>query len=245
MSKKDRETNRTERAAAIQKEQASRERNRKILIVVAVLVVLGVIVTAGVLFSGGGEKAAAGPGKLPPAVASGQTLVVGKNPDAKIKVVVYEDFLCPYCREFESASRKYLQADAAQGKVLVDYRPFHLLPDDYSTRALTAWAAVLQKGTPKQALAFHDLLYENQPYEAATDKPGTGELTDLAKKAGVTDQAVLDAIGNDNTAFVSAANAAAQKADVKGTPTVVVNGKVLEGSSSDQADQLQQLIANS
>jgi hypothetical protein len=110
-------------------------------------------------------------------------------------VVVYEDFLCPFCRQLETSTRDFLHQDAAKGSVQVEYRPFQLLPDDYSRRALDAWATVLQKGTPAQALRFHDLLYDEQPYEQAAHKPGVAALRALARKAGVTDPKVLDASG--------------------------------------------------
>ncbi|MBV9832379.1 MAG: thioredoxin domain-containing protein, partial [Marmoricola sp.] len=172
-------------------------------------------------------------------------LVVGSNARAKYKVVVYEDFLCPYCRQFETSSRDFLREAAAKGKVQVEYRPFHLLQDDYSTRALSAWAAVLQGGTPQQALKLHNLLYDNQPYESDPNKPDTATLTSWAKQAGVTDQKVLDAIGTPDTAFVGAANAAASKAGVTGTPTVFVNGKELTGSSiSAMVDNLERTVTS-
>lgn len=243
MSKKNREDNRAARAAAIQRTQANKERNRKLLIVGVVLVVLAAIVTAGVLLTGGDEPAET-KGADPQVVVTGESLVVGNDPDAKVKVVVYEDFLCPYCREFEAASSKFLRKDAEQGKVLVEYRPIQILQQPYSTQALTAWAAVATEGTPKQALAFHDLLFENQPYENAADMPGIDELTDLAEEAGVEDDEVLDALGTANPEFVAAANAAATKARIRGTPTVIVNGKVLQGETmAEMTDQLEQLIA--
>jgi protein-disulfide isomerase len=167
--------------------------------------------------------------------------VIGTNPDAP-KVVVYEDFLCPYCREFESSSRASLRDAAEHGKAVVEYRPFHLLQDDYSTEALTAWSAVLDKGTPQQALKFHDLLYENQPYESDTHKPSISDLVDLAKKAGVKDTAVLDAMRQSDTAFVQAADTSATNAGVQGTPTVLYDGKPLEGSPSQLADTLEQRL---
>jgi protein-disulfide isomerase len=241
MSKKGRDANRSARAAAIQKEQAARERNRKTAIVVAVLLVLGVIVAAGVLLSGG-DKGDTSSGATPQASAVGQALVVGNEPAAKVKAVVYEDFLCPYCRELELATRDFLRADAAKGKALVEYRPFQLLPDQYSTLALTAWGAVLQKGTAQQALAFHDILFDKQPNESAPDKPDVDQLVAWAKQAGVKDRSVLDAIGKPNPAFVEAADKAATAAGVQGTPTVIVNGKTLQGSPSDMADQLKALI---
>ena len=247
MSKKSRETSRTERAAAVRREQASRERNRKVAVVAAVVVLLVVVVGAGVLFGrGGGDSSAAATGPLPPASASGQALVVGDNASAKVKVVVYEDFLCPYCRQFESATRTSLHKAADAGTVQVEYRPFHLLQDDYSTQALAAWSAVLQDGTPKQALRLHDLLYAKQPYEQASDKPGPSDFVTWAKQAGVTDSAVLAAVEKaSDPAFVDAADAAATKAGVTGTPTVFVNGQELKGTSvSDTADRLEKMIAD-
>ena len=246
MSKKSRESSRTERAAAVRREQASRERNRKVGVIAAVVVLLAVIVGAGVFFGrGSGGSTAAATGPLPPASASGQALVVGDNASAKVKVVVYEDFLCPYCRQFESATRSALHEAADAGTAQVEYRPFHLLQDDYSTQALAAWSAVLQDGTPKQALRLHDLLYDNQPYEQSSSKPGPSDFVKWAKQAGVTDSSVLAAVekASDPT-FVAAADAAATKAGVSGTPTVFVNGKELQGTSvSDTADRLEKMIS--
>ncbi len=243
MSKKQRETNRTARAAAVRREQAARERNRRIILTSVVLVVLAVIVTAGVLIGnrGSSPSQADAAGKVG-ARADGQALVIGTDPKAP-KVVVYEDFLCPYCREFESASRTTLRAAAERGDALVEYRPFHLLQDDYSTEALTAWSAVLEKGTPQQALKFHDLLYENQPYESDTNKPSIDDLVDLAKKAGVTDSSVLDAMKEPHQDFVDAADKSATDAGVQGTPTVVFDGTQLEGSPSQLAATIKQRLA--
>jgi protein-disulfide isomerase len=153
-------------------------------------------------------------------------------------VVVYEDFLCPFCRQLETSTRDFLHQDAAKGRVQVEYRPFQLLPEDYSRRALDAWATVLQQGTPAQALRFHDLLYDEQPYEQAAHKPGVKALRALARKAGVTDPKVLEAL------FYDAVQRSAATAGVRGTPTVLVDGKPLEGSSiQDLADRLEKLAA--
>jgi protein-disulfide isomerase len=241
MSKKQRETNRTARAAAVRKEQASQERRRRVVITVAVLAVLAAVITAGVLLGGGGSSPSPAAAKVE-ARADGQALAVGTDSKAT-KVVVYEDFLCPYCREFESSSRTTLRDAAARGDAYVEYRPFHLLPDSYSTLALSAWGVVLQQGTPQQALKFHDLLYENQPYESAADKPGIDDLVALAKKAGVKDSSVLKAMREPDQQFVDAADTVATEAGVESTPTVTVDGKPLEGSVAELVDQLEQRLA--
>jgi protein-disulfide isomerase len=55
---------------------------------------------------------------------------------------------------------------------------------------------------------------------------------------------VLDAFGTEDTAFYRAVERAASAAHVQGTPTVLVNGKQLQGASvQDLADELEKLAA--
>lgn len=235
---------RTSRAAELRREAAGQERRRLLLGVAAVVAVLAVVAGV-VVFSGRGEETP--PPSAVPTRAEGQALVLGPE-DADHTVVVYEDFLCPYCRELENGSRDFLRADAAAGTVQVEYRPFHLLQDDYSERALNAWGLVLGDGTPEQAAAFHDKLYDEQPYEAGSSKPDDAQLADWAQDAGVDDQALLDRIeqGEVDQEFVDAADAKAREAGVTGTPTVLLDGKPVEGSSIGAiVDSLERTLADS
>jgi protein-disulfide isomerase len=243
--KPDRVAARSQKAAAVRAAQARKERNRRIAISAAVVAALAVIVAGGVWFTSGanGGQTVGPPTSVVGVTVGDHSLVIGR-PSAKVKVVVYEDFLCPFCRQLELSTRDFLHQDAAAGKVQVEYRPFQLLQDDYSKRALNAWSAVLQKGTPAQALKFHDLLYDSQPFEQTRNKPGVAALQKLARKAGVTNQQVLDAFGTEDTAFYQAVQQAASTAKVQSTPTVLVNGKQVPGASvQDIADQLEKLAA--
>ena len=65
------------------------------------------------------------PSKIPPP-GSQYGLTIG-SADAPHKVVVYEDFLCPICGEFEAAGHEQLAQLADQGKVQIEYRPFIFL----------------------------------------------------------------------------------------------------------------------
>ncbi|RLV49761.1 disulfide bond formation protein DsbA [Nocardioides mangrovicus] len=232
MSTKNRDQGRTERAAAIQREQHRKERNRRVAISGVVVVVVALIIGAAFWATrGSGDTAAAGSTSGLKVVRDGDAMVVGNNPDARVKVTVYEDFLCPYCREFETSSRDFLHADAAAGKVLITYRPFHLLSEDYSREALVAWGQVLNHGTGKQALKFHDLLYDNQPYETASSFPDAADLRKLAAKAGVS-SSVQKLIGDDDGSFYDEAQQSASGID--STPTVMVDGKQFaQGQSID------------
>ena len=80
------------------------------------------------------------------AVADKYGLGVG-NPDAKVKVEIFEDFLCPFCEQYESASRDQLRQDAADGKAYLVYRPVPFI-NDYSARSLNAFAVVLNDDRP-------------------------------------------------------------------------------------------------
>ena len=104
------------------------------------------------------------------------------DPDAPVKVEVFEDFLCPFCGQFEATSRADLRQAADDGKAYVVYRPIAFL-NEYSTRSLNAFGVVLDTSGGAVALKFHDLLYENQPEEGGA-MPDDEWLIDKAVEAG-------------------------------------------------------------
>jgi protein-disulfide isomerase len=227
MSKQNREQGRTERAAAIRAAQARRERNRRLAIIAGVVVLLGAIIAGGAWYgSGSGDKPSTGT-KTPPVAAGTASLEMG-DPNAPVKIVIYEDFLCPFCRELESSTRDFLRENAAKGKVLVEYQPINLLTRfPYSAKALNAWAAVLKNQGPKAALELHDLLYEHQPYEESSGNVTDSQIASWVKQAGADTDAVRQAMKAPDTAFFAAAQQAMTDANVTSTPTVFVNGEEL------------------
>src|SRR3954467_1380723 len=163
MSKKDRATDRAERAAAALRERQQEERRRRNLMVGGVLLALLVVVVGGYLLSRALDTTN---DVSAPAAGSRYGVTIGPS-DAPHDVVIYEDFLCPFCGELESATRDDLAQLAADGKVRGEYRPFNLLSNlgDYSERSAAAFSVVLDTKGPVVAKKFHDLLYENQPSE--------------------------------------------------------------------------------
>jgi protein-disulfide isomerase len=236
MSKKNRATDRTARAAAAMAEQQRAESRRRNTMIGSVVVGLVLIVLIGFLIQRSIDtttdvKAAA------PSSSSEFGVTIGPD-DAPNKIVVYEDFLCPYCGEFEAASRDDLAQLASDGKVQVEYRPFDLLGNgdesSYSVRSAGAFSIVLDKSGSEVAKKFHDLLYENQPDESGPF-PESSKLADLAVQAGADESAVRAAIeGDQGNAWVVKATKAATDAGVKGTPTVLLNGKVFTDYSNMQ-----------
>lgn len=234
MSKQKRELNRTEKAAAIQAAQSRKERNRRIAVVVGIAVVLGAIVAAGTWAMSSDKGADTVDYAGISLTVADSSIKVGPA-DAPVKVVIYEDFLCPYCRQLEQSTRDFLQENAAKGRVQVEYRPVNILTQStYSARAMNTWAAVLKHASPTAALKLHNLLFEKQPYEQNADETSDADIMDLVKKAGGDNAEVIAASRTQDTAFFAASAKAASAVGLTGTPTVLINGAKLDGLSVDQ-----------
>jgi protein-disulfide isomerase len=193
------------------------------------------VIAAVVIVSSGGQPKRA---QAPEAQVrtSDTSLILGRS-DAPRKVVVFEDFADRASRELEIASRDFLEVEAAQGAVLVEYQ---LVPASggTSSQAVRAWAAVLQEGTPEQALAFHSLLFDRLP--AAGASPTAADLEAWAVEAGADPGDVSAGLDGAEPAFVGAAREVAAEADVEGLPTVIVDGQPLgQGTGVELADRLQ------
>lgn len=243
MSKQKREESRTERAAAIRAEQATKERNRRLALIAGIVIVLGAIVAAGAWYSGDSPTPT---DNSSVAVAAGEGSILVGDSTAPVKIVIYEDFLCPYCRQLEDSTRDFLRENAAKGKVLVEYRPINLLTEfSYSARSMNAWAAVLKHASPQVALKLHDLFYENQPYEQSSDQTTDADIAKLVAKAGGDNAAVRTAMKTQDQAFFAAASQTMTAEGIDGTPTVVLNGRQLKGLNIAQmTDAIEKAIAN-
>lgn len=217
--------------------KAAAARNPVPLFVIGTLVVISAVIAALVIFSSG-EGPADKPVAAAPVRASDTSLTIGPG-DAATKVVVYEDFASPQSREFEIASRDFLRIEAAAGGVQVEYRPF-ARDSDYSADALQAWGGVLGAGTPKQALAFHDVLFDRQP---SSGTPTPSELVTWAEDKGITSQRVHAAMAQPAEELAAAAEQAARAAGATSPPYVTVDGNALSAASPTAlADALQRRI---
>ena len=220
-------TTRGQRAAEERAAQAKREARRRILTIVAVVAVMVIIVGGAVGISLLNKKDVE-------AVAAGSSeygVTIGDE-DAPHTVIIYEDFLCPFCGALEAETRDDLADLAADGKVLVEYRPFDLLSQsygDYPIRAASAFALVTEKAGPEVGKKFHDLLFENQPSEQNPDSVSNDDLVDLAVEAGAEEADVRDGIESvSHKDWVAKATAEAQAANITGTPTVLLDGEVFD-----------------
>ena len=224
-----------ERAAEIRAAQERQERRRRTAVVSAVgVAVLVVILVIGYIVQSGRDTTTVV--GTAPTGAVGFAVPAGPS-SAPVKVAVYEDFMCPFCGQFEAATRDALEKQVAAGKVQVRYHVLTFLDDssttEYSSRAANALAVVLDTSGPDVAKKFHDLLFENQPEEGSAGLSDS-RLLDYAVQAGAAKADVQQGI--EDRAFeqwVKNVGDQASKDGVTSTPTVLVNGKKLTSTTID------------
>lgn len=206
--------------------QAAADKRRQRIINTAIIIV--VVLVVGGIFIAVQKNRSTGTttGALPQGVTeNGGPLVFGSGP---VKVDVYEDFQCPNCKDFEAVNGKYLKQQVDSKAITLLIHPVTFLNQNLgntsSTLAANAFACSYPTGQ-SQALAFHTLIYQNQPPET---NPGytQQQMIDWAKQAGVTgstyESCVKDGTYNTWTDQVTATMATN---GVTGTPTIFINGK--------------------
>jgi protein-disulfide isomerase len=178
-----------------------------------------------------------------PVAVQGDAIVTG-SPHAPVTIDIYEDFMCPVCGQFEKLYHQRLEQAAADGKAKVVYHPVNILkdysvPPGYSTLAAGASLCAAQAGIFPR---FHDSLFEHQPTE---DGPGwtVANLQQLGRALGAGGgfgrcvQAGAQQRIDTSTENASRYLRALEPDHTFGTPTVLVNGKLISISDPNWLNQ--------
>lgn len=216
-----------ERAAAIRHAEEATARRRTLYVVAAVVGVLALIVAIGVAIQARRDPTGAPVEAVPSRVTADYGVMVG-DASAKRTIVIYEDFQCPACGQFEAATSKEVRAAVDAGTVKVEYRIVSFLDqasqNAYSSRAANAALAVLEVAGVDAFAEFHDALFAAQPAEG-TAGPTNEELIDEAVAAGADRDEVTPLVEDGAyDAWVVAATDAMSKAGVRSTPTAIIDG---------------------
>ena len=154
-------------------------------------------------------------------------LTVGNSPvkgpqDAKVKIVEFSDYQCPFCSQ---ADALVMQVMAANPGVAFVYKQFPLT--SIHPNALPASKAALAAGKQGKYWEMHEILFKNQR------ALGADQLKEYAKQAGVPDLAKWEKDMNspEVNEQINAEMKEAQAAEVRGTPTIFVNGKRVQNRS--------------
>jgi protein-disulfide isomerase len=185
----------------------------------------------------------------PPQAAPAEVVAPGAEAEAgkPVKVVLYIDFICPVCKNFEAQYNEQLTSLRNEGKISVEYRALGFLDSrsstNYSSRAANAAACVVNE-SPEKYAEFVDSLFAKQPAE------GSAGLSDNELKKMATDIGAkpIDSCVDDKTyrPFVKFTTKQAAAIGVTGTPTVFVDGQQWGKGASAQTpfpDFLQAAIA--
>ncbi|KUM36524.1 DsbA family protein [Arthrobacter sp. EpRS71] len=154
-----------------------------------------------------------------------------------VKVVAYIDFICPVCKQFETAYGESLTNLRNEGKISVEYRALGFLDrqstTNYSSRAANAAACVVNS-SPEKYAEFFNLLFERQPAEGGA---GISD-NDLKKMATEIGAANIDSCIDSKQfrPWVKVATQEAAAIGVTGTPTVFIDGKQWDGRSDLNAE---------
>jgi protein-disulfide isomerase len=148
--------------------------------------------------------------------------------DAKVKLVIFSDFQCPYCREFAKVLR-----DNVTQKYPKDVR---VLFEDFPIDALHPWARAASEAShcvgdqnPAAFWAFHDWIFQHQTEikkENLREKV-LGFAKDQNLDAGKL-QTCMDT--HADAAAVDANLAAGRQLQVSQTPTFFINGRMVPGA---------------
>jgi protein-disulfide isomerase len=200
--------------------------------VVVALVVLVALVVVTQQKSTVGLGAPIQPSVVTPAniPSNGRTL---GNPTAPVTVDLYGDFRCTFCFDFttQGTEKNLIDNYIANGKAKLVWHDYLTIDTPGTTASRDAANAAWCAADQGKFWVMHDWLYVNQSPSEAASAFTVARLSQIAQMAGLDMtkfQPCLDQ-GTHNSAI--AAEQTAKPSDVKGTPAVVVNGKLLSDFS--------------
>lgn len=259
-----------EKARILREQQKKRERRNRALIVtgVTVAVALIAVLIIGIVVqntkpAGPGPANMASDGIVLTAGEDGgivavetSALAAGEAPTPTVpdesgevaNIVMYIDYLCPFCGQFEATNSESMRTMVESGAATLEVHPIAILTNksagtQYSLRAANA-AACVADSSPDSFFDYNAILFENQPEEGSTGLTND-ELKALADEVGVSDGSAIDTC-IDDVQFRSWVQDATNRAltepvpntdpelpSITGTPTVLVNGQQYGGSLED------------
>ena len=213
------------------------------LIGVAVLVIASVITVIALNSEGGGEAAAPGNMTEDGIVFAGEggSIEADGETDADVPhVLVFVDFQCPHCADFDENNMEFLQSEVAAGNATLEIRPVALMDNSsqgtqFSSRAANA-AACVADNDPDAFLELSEQLFLNQQ-QAAQGAISVDVLADIASDAGAGSEETRACIQDNEFAdwVRDSTDRALANPDLTGpsggfgTPTIMVNDQRYNG----------------
>ena len=174
------------------------------------------------------------------------------NPDAPIKLIEYGSRTCGHCAAFAVSGMEPLKAYIASGKVSFEFRDFLLNPIDLGAALLGQCAgpgpffAIMDQMYEQQATLLSNGPKEGDPFlqqvEAMAPAQRTAALAEkfgylaFVQQRGVSETQAKQCLADQGAidALVKGNETAAKEYNIPGTPTFILNGKVLENTGTWQ-----------
>lgn len=227
MSKGERMKTAREKIKAQQAADRAREQRKRVVTYLAAGAVAVGAVGAGWLWAASRSQSEEAAGALASiTVAADGAVTMAKPGVTKPVIDIYEDFQCPACKQLEAVSGQTFKNLAAEGKAKVVYHPITIFSQEPTRgNSVRAGAAARCVSDGKQWMAFHDMLFENQPSETAEGFK-IEQLLEWGKEAGVTAPDFQSCVTSQKYAQQQASYSQKinKEAKVRGTPTVKLNG---------------------
>ena len=219
---------------------ADRRRNLFIQIgLTAIVVLLGVGLVLYIVM-GADKKPASGEAKSI-RVSTEKVITKEGTTDPKAVVSLYEDFLCPHCRDFEQKFGPTLNQLIDSGAIAADYYMVAILDSpsngNYSSRSGGAAYCVADENN-EAFRRFHAALYAQQPGEAGGSFPDDARLIEVARQAGAAGT-VPDCINKGK--YLPMVEGLASATGIQSTPTIKINGEEFDISSKTPEDLMNQV----
>lgn len=176
--------------------------------------------------------------KRVPAVAAGKDHVLG-NPNAKISLIEYSDFRCPFCQRFHSTPRQLMEEYGDDVNWV--YRHFPLSSHDpEATLQASASECVAELGGNDAFWEYTDVLFTKGPADSAS-------LAAAAADLGVSTSEFNECLESErHVAKVKSDMSSGAEAGVTGTPgTIVLNnetGAAILVSGAQDASKFKEAI---
>jgi protein-disulfide isomerase len=157
------------------------------------------------------------------------------NPDAKIRMVEFLDYQCPFSKKTAPAVRAFMAKHTDDAFFIIRDYPITSVHDMATDAAISAQCVFAKDGADKY-WSYQDFLFQNQ------GKLTAGNMREAAIAVGV-DATSLDAcvIDQDTKSNIEKDTADALSVGVNGTPTFFMNGYRIPGAAT--LEQLEMIYA--
>ena len=160
------------------------------------------------------------------------------DPNAPITIIEYASYTCPHCANFHADVFPELKANFIDtGKVYFTYRPVY-----FDGPGL--WADMLARctGDVEKYFGIAGILYERQAeWSRAGSQAGVAQgIVSVGNQAGIDEETVLACLQDNNKAqaLVADFQANAERDNVEGTPSFLIDGVMTANMSYASFAQL-------